>query len=199
MMLVGLTGGIGSGKTTVAAMFMDLGIPVFIADTEAKKLMVTSKVIRRKLIKLFGEKAYIDDELNRSFIASRIFDNKKLLDEMNKLIHPKVAKRFKKWVLKQEAPYVISEAAILFENDSYKNYDYIITVTAPKAEKIKRLLNRESSSVEKIKQIMDSQWNDVDKIKLSDYVIVNKDLEDTEGQVNAIHKKLIRKTKNQKL
>lgn len=193
MMLVGLTGGIGSGKTTVAKMFMDLGVPVFIADVEAKKLMRSSKVIKRKLIQLFGEEAYLDGLLNKPLIASKIFNDKDMLEKMNAIIHPKVEKRFKKWILKQEAPYVISEVAILFENNTYKNYDCIITVTASEEERMKRILKRDSTSEKKIRAIMKNQWADAEKIKHSDYVIYNTTLEETLRQVGEIHKKLVRK------
>lgn len=195
MKIVGLTGGIGSGKTTVAKMFMEIGVPVFFADIEAKKLMKSSKVIRRKLIQLFGKKAYIDDELNRPFIASKIFNDEALLEKMNGIIHPKVAKRFQRWASKQTTPYVISEVAILFENDSYKNYDYIITVVAKEEDRIKRLLERDDTTEEKIRAIMKNQWPDEDKIRLSDYVIVNNDLQITTEQVKSIHKKLLRRAK----
>ncbi|MBT8310596.1 MAG: dephospho-CoA kinase [Flavobacteriaceae bacterium] len=195
MKIVGLTGGIGSGKTTVAKMFMELGVPVFFADIEAKKLMNSSKVIRRKLIQLFGKKAYIDDELNRPFIASKIFNDEALLEKMNGIIHPKVAKRFQRWASKQTTPYVISEVAILFENDSYKNYDYIITVVAKEEDRIKRLLERDDTTEEKIRAIMKNQWPDEDKIRLSDYVIVNNELQITTEQVKSIHKKLLKRAK----
>jgi len=193
MMLVGLTGGIGSGKTTVAKMFMELGVPVFIADIEAKKLMRSSKVIQRKLTQLFGEDAYLDGKLNKPFLASKIFYDKNMLKKMNAIIHPKVGKRFKKWVLKQDAPYVISEVAILFENNTYKNYDRIITVCASEEERLKRILKRDSTSENKIRAIMKNQWDDADKIKYSDYVIYNTTLEETHKQVQKLHKKLIRK------
>ncbi|RZV65551.1 MAG: dephospho-CoA kinase [Flavobacteriaceae bacterium] len=195
MKIVGLTGGIGSGKTTVAKMFMEIGVPVFFADIEAKKLMNSSKVIRRKLIQLFGKKAYIDDELNRPFIASKIFNDEALLEKMNGIIHPKVAKRFQRWASKQTTPYVISEVAILFENDSYKNYDYIITVVAKEEDRIKRLLERDDTTEEKIRAIMKNQWPDEDKIRLSDYVIVNNELQITTEQVKSIHKKLLKRAK----
>ncbi len=194
MMLVGLTGGIGSGKTTVAKMFMELGVPVFIADTEAKRLMKSSKVIRRKLIQLFGEEAYVDSVLNKPFIASKIFNDKEMLKKMNAIVHPKVGKRFKKWVQKQDAPYVISEVAILFENGSYKNYDSIIIVTAPEKERIKRVLKRDDTSENKIKAIMRNQWPDEDKIKHSNYLIQNNTLEDTLKQVESLHKKLLKES-----
>ena len=191
MKIVGLTGGIGSGKTTVANMFQALGIAIYIADEEAKKLMTSSKVIKRKLIALFGEKAYVNDALNKPYIADTIFKNRLLLEKMNTIIHPRVASHFKKWLIKQKSPYVIKETAILFENEAYKQCDLIITVTAPKELKIKRLLSRDSMTVEKIEAIMNNQWNDEEKMKLSDYVIVNSELENTRQQVVKIHQKII--------
>jgi len=194
MIIVGLTGGIGSGKTTVAKMFQSLGIPVYIADEEAKKIMNSSKIIKRKLIELFGENAYLKGQLNKPFIASSIFNNKLLLEKMNAIIHPKVASHFKKWAQKQDAPYVINETAILFENNSYKNYDLIITVTASKELKIKRLLNRDDTTLENIEAIMNNQWSDEEKIKLSQFVIVNYELKNTEKQVIEIHQQILNKT-----
>ena len=116
MIVVGLTGGIGSGKTTVGSFFESFGIPIYIADKEAKGLMNRSKVIKRKLIELFGESAYEKGQLNRTYLATKIFSDKELLSKMNAIIHPKVASHFKRWLKKQDAPYVIKEAAIIFEN-----------------------------------------------------------------------------------
>lgn len=189
--LVGLTGGIGSGKTTVANFFKEFGIPVYIADTEAKALMNRSKVIKRKLIALFGENAYQDGKLNREYLSQKIFNDKDLLQKMNAIVHPKVASHFKRWVKKQDAPYVISEAAILFENGSYKNYNYIITVTAPEHVRLKRVMSRDNSSEKKVKSVMGNQWKDAEKIKLSDFVIQNINLEEAKAQVQQIHKKLL--------
>ncbi|OEJ98748.1 dephospho-CoA kinase [Flavivirga aquatica] len=191
MTIVGLTGGIGSGKTTVAKQFLSLGIPVYIADEEAKKLMLKSKIIQRKLTQLFGDKAYVDGTLNKPFIAEIIFNDKTYLQKMNTIIHPRVAKHFEKWVLKQSAPYVIKEVAILFENGGYKACDYIITVTAPKAFRVKRLLKRDGTTKEKIEAIMKNQWTDEEKIKRSHYVIDNIDFENTEKQVFKIHKEIL--------
>ncbi|AXP83106.1 Dephospho-CoA kinase [Mariniflexile rhizosphaerae] len=192
MIVVGLTGGIGSGKTTVAKQFMVLGIPVYIADEEAKKLMNTSQVIKRKLIQLFGNEAYVNDRLNKPFIANIIFNDKSYLEKMNAIVHPQVATHFKKWVLKQNAPYVIKEVAILFENDGYKQCDYVITVTAPKNIRIERLLERDATTKDKIEAIMKNQWSDEEKIKLSDYVITNIDLENTKRKVLKIHKEILK-------
>jgi len=189
--LVGLTGGIGSGKTTIANFFKELGIPVYIADTEAKALMNRSKVIKKKLIALFGENAYQDGKLNREYLSKQIFNNKDLLQKMNAIVHPKVASHFKRWVKKQDAPYVISEAAILFENGSYKKYDYIITVTAPEAIRLKRVVLRDNSSEQKVKSVMNNQWKDEEKIKLSDFIIQNINIDEAKNQVQQIHKKLL--------
>ncbi|ALJ06621.1 dephospho-CoA kinase [Pseudalgibacter alginicilyticus] len=194
MMVVGLTGGIGSGKTTVAKAFFALGIPVYIADDEAKKLMRTSKTIKRKLITLFGEEAYIDNELNRPFLADIIFNDKSYLEKMNAIVHPRVARHFNKWLLKQNSPYVIKEVAILFENDGYKNCDVVVTVVAPKSLRIKRLLERDTTTVKKIEAIMANQWTDEEKVKLSDYVIENIDMETTKNQVKNTHLQILKKS-----
>ncbi|AUS07196.1 dephospho-CoA kinase [Pseudotamlana carrageenivorans] len=191
MKIVGLTGGIGSGKTTVAKMFKDLGVPIYIADDEAKKLMNESPVLRDEIIQLFGDSAYLNEGLNRPFIANIIFRDKTYLDKMNAIVHPKVSEHFDKWVLKQKAPYVIKEVAILFENGGHQSCDFVISVTAPKDLKIKRLLNRDDTTIEKIENIMKNQWSDEEKIKLSDFVVFNTVLEETYTQVLKIHKEIL--------
>jgi len=193
MIIVGLTGGIGSGKTTVAKQFLEMGIPVYIADEEAKRLMRRSKIIRRKLIKLFGTEAYVGEELNKPFLANIIFNDKNYLQKMNAIVHPKVARHFEKWVLKQDAPYVIKEVAVLFENGGYKACDFVITVTAPIEIRIKRLLKRDNTSKEKIEAIMKNQWTDEEKVKQSHFVIENIELENTKKQVEKIHKEILKK------
>lgn len=195
MKVVGLTGGIGSGKTTIGKYFAAFGIPIYIADDEAKALMNRSKVIKRKLIKLFGKSAYKDDKLNRPYLASKIFSDEQLLAEMNAIVHPKVASHFKRWLKKQKAPYVLKEAAIIFENNLEDQYDYIITVVADEKLRIKRVMNRDEMSLEKIKAIIKNQWSDKEKIERSDFVIVNDDLEKAKQQANKIHKKIINKQK----
>lgn len=192
MIIVGLTGGIGSGKTTVANFFKKLGIPIYIADVEAKNLMNKSKVLRRKIKKLFGEKAYINEELNRQFIANKIFNNEDLLQQMNAIVHPKVGKHFSKWAEKQNAPYVIKEAAILFENKSYIHCDFVITVIVDEDIRIQRVLERDNTTKAKIRAIIDNQWSDENKVKLSSYVIKNNRLKDTENQVLTIHQELLK-------
>ena len=150
--IVGLTGGIGSGKTTVANFFSQLGVPVYIADLEAKGLMKRSKVIKRKLLQLFGKDAYIGVDINKPYIASKIFNDVSLLEKMNNIVHPKVASHFKRWLKKQDAPYVIKEAAIIFENGSYQSLDFIITVIASENIRIKRVMARDQSTEKKSKR-----------------------------------------------
>lgn len=191
--IVGLTGGIGSGKTTVANFFKDLGVPIYIADHEAKALMIRSKVIKRKLTQLFGNKAYVEGKLNKPYIADKIFNDEALLEKMNSIIHPKVASHFKRWLKKQNTSYVIKEAAILFENTSYKSLDLVITVIAPERTRINRVIERDKSSEEKVKAIIRNQWSDAKKVKLSDFVIENINLKDTKTQVLKIHQQILKK------
>jgi len=192
-MIIGLTGGIGSGKTTILKYFKSLGVPVYIADDEAKALMHRSKIIKRKLIELFGEEAYIDNTLNRPYLASKIFNDKALLAKMNAIVHPKVAEHFKKWHKKQNSPYVIKEAAIIFENNQQQYYDLIITVIADESLRIERVMQRDGSSEEKIKSIIKNQWSDKDKIKASDFIIYNNNLSEAKKQALKIHNSILEK------
>jgi len=188
--IVGLTGGIGSGKTTVANLFKELGVPVYIADNEAKKLMARSKIIKRHLIQLLGKKAYIGNDIDRAFIAKKIFSDSELLSKVNHIVHPKVASHFKRWVSKQAGPYCIKEVAILFETGSYKNCDATILITAPKGVRLKRVLTRDGVSEEDVLNRMDNQWSDKKKKKLADIVIENLDLSAIKIEVLKVHLKL---------
>ncbi len=190
--VIGLTGGIGSGKTTVANMFNELGIPIYIADVEAKALMNRSKVIKRKLIQLFGKDAYSGNVLNKPYIANKIFNDKELLQKMNAIVHPKVASHFKRWLSKQTSNYVIKEAAIIFENGTHHTFDAIITVTAPIEVRINRVIDRDGSSKEKVEAIIKNQWTDAQKVALSHFVIENIDIEKTKEQVDEIHNKILK-------
>lgn len=188
MKVIGLTGGIGSGKTTVARMFEELGVPVYIADTEAKALTNRSKVIRRKLTQLLGPKTYKEGKLDRKYVADIVFNDPEILQQVNSIIHPKVATHFKRWCKRQVGPYVIKEAAILFENGGYKQCDKTILVVAPKELRIQRIISRDGSSTTDIESRMDNQWPDSEKAKLADFIIENIDLEATNSEVIRIHK-----------
>ena len=195
MVVVGLTGGIGSGKTTILEYFKALGVPVYIADVEAKALMNRSKVIKRKLIDLFGKDAYKNNELNRPYLSSKIFNNKELLAKMNAIVHPKVASHFKRWLKKQNSDYVIKEAAIIFENNLESQYNYIITVVADEDLRIQRVIKRDNASIEKVKSIIKNQLSDAEKIKKSDFVITNNDLLEAKKQAVMVHEKILQKIK----
>lgn len=191
MKIIGLTGGIGSGKSTIATMFKNFGVPVYIADIEAKKIMHTNSTVKRHIENLFGPDAYKGDTLNKTFIADQVFGNKELLAKLNDIVHPAVAQHFENWKKKQKAKYIIKEVAILFEKDGQKECDYTILVTAPKKLRIKRILDRDATTIEKIKQRMNNQWEDSQKIPLADFVITNIDLKEAEKQVFELHQKFM--------
>ncbi|WP_339632624.1 dephospho-CoA kinase [Bizionia echini] len=195
MKIVGLTGGIGSGKTTVAKMFSELGVPTYIADDEAKALINRSKVIKRKLINLFGDQAYLGNTYNKTFIAQAIFNDKSLLKAMNSIVHPKVASHFIKWKEKQQSDYVLKESAILFEHGGDKDCDFTILVTAPEAVRIQRVVDRDQRSKDQVQAIINNQLPDAVKIKKASFVIENTDMEATKNQVFKVHKKLIKASK----
>jgi dephospho-CoA kinase len=190
MKIVGLTGGIGSGKTTVAKLFMELGVPVYNSDLHAKKLMENSAEIRKTIIDLLGKDSYADGRLNKKYIADRVFKNKELLQKLNSIVHPAVKKDFIEWMGKKKSPYVIQEAAILFENNSYKNFDKIILVKAPKEVRIDRIRERDNSTREEVLARMKNQWEDSQKIPLSHFTIENIDLDKTKLRVGEIHHQL---------
>ncbi len=196
MMVVGLTGGMGSGKTTVANFFMELGVPVYIADTAGKELMNENAELRSKIIALFGERAYSNNVLDRKFIADQVFNSSEKLQQLNSLVHPAVEKDFQQWKLSQNSPYVIYEAAILFETGGYKKCDHVILVTAALDDRISRLQDRDQSSLEEIEARIQHQWSDEKKRKLSDFEIINTNLSTTKDQVRNLHKILINTSKD---
>ena len=195
MKIVGLTGGIGSGKTTVASMFLDLGVPVYIADVEAKKLTNTSKVIRKKIIALLGEDSYLTSGINKKYVADKIFNDNELLKKINQIIHPKVAEHFKKWMCKQNEVYCIKEAAILFENSSYKLCDYTILITSPIEDRIHRVKKRDQLTRKEIENRINNQWTDHKKSQLADTVIENTLLKNTQKKVEELHLFLLKRLK----
>ena len=186
MKLIGLTGGIGSGKSTIARMFEELGVPVYYADIEAKKLMHSS-IIKNKLISLFGKKSYKNSGLNTVYIANIVFKDKDKLNALNKIVHPEVNKHFKNWIKNQNATYVIQENAIIFESKNQNDFDFIITVTAPEELKIERVISRDHISKESVLARMENQLDDAYKINNSNYVIHNTDLKQSKDQVFKLH------------
>ncbi len=191
MIIVGLTGGIGSGKSTVGKMFKKLGVPVYNSDKQAKKLMNSSEKIRKKIIALLGEGAYEDNQLNRPYIAKQVFENKELLTGLNSIVHPAVRKHFMKWAGKQKFSYVIQETALLFENDARDNYDKVILVTAPKQTRIGRVVKRDGTSENSVLARMKNQLPDDLKSKKSDFVIENIQLEKTWEKVMEVNNALL--------
>lgn len=190
MKIIGLTGGIGSGKSTVLSLFKALGAVTYVADIEAKKLMNADAALRNQIINLFGEKAYELGELNRAYISSVVFNNEEKLNALNALVHPKVREDFQHFIKTQKADFVIYEAAILFESGSNQFCDYVITVIADFEQKIKRIMKRDRVSEAQILERMKNQSDDDFKIKKSNFVIRNNHLDNTKQQVSTIFEML---------
>lgn len=186
-MIVGLTGGIGSGKSTVGKLLEDLGVPVYNSDAAAKRLMNNSKVLRRKIVRLLGEESFVDDTLNRPYIANKVFNDKALLDGLNGIVHPAVRKHFLKWAKKKDHPYVVQETALLFENGMQDFYDKTILVTAPKEVRIKRIIARDGSTRQQVLERMGNQLDDTIKLPMADYVLENIELGETEKKVRELN------------
>ena len=188
--IVGLTGGIGSGKTTIANHFKSHGVPVYIADDEARKIMESQTIIA-EIKKVFGNAVFDHDTLNREKLAKIVFDNTEKLENLNSIVHPAVRKHFAQWLSKQQAnPIIIYEAAILFESGNYKNCDFIITVTAPLESRINRVIARDYTTKELVLKRIEAQWTDEQRISKSDFVIQNNTIETTKLEVDTILKLL---------
>ena len=191
MMLVGLTGGIGSGKSTVAQMFRELGVPVYDSDFEAKKMMAISKKLRKAIKELLGDEAYQGESLNRKFIAEKVFKAPELLKKLNSIVHPAVKEHFLQWVSEQSTPYVVQETALIFENGSQNQYDYVVLVTAPLDVRLKRVMDRDKVAEQAVLDRMKNQLDDNQKIDLSHFCIENLDMETTKEKVKQLHLKLL--------
>jgi dephospho-CoA kinase len=186
--IIGLTGGIGSGKTTIANHFMAAGIPVYIADDEARKIMQSPEIID-EIQKTFGSAIFENGILNRQKLAEIVFNNPDKLKLLNGIIHPAVKNHFGNWVLKhKDSPFVIYEAAILFESGNYKNCDQIITVIAPLETRIQRVILRDNSTRENVLKRINMQWDDNQRIAKSDFVVENIDPRITKSEVEKILK-----------
>ncbi|GGH00756.1 dephospho-CoA kinase [Pedobacter zeae] len=194
MYKVGITGGIGSGKSTVCKVFELLGIPVFYADQAAKELMTQDILLIEGVKAAFGNESYFEDgKLNNKYIAGIVFNNEKALAQLNALVHPAVFRAFDAWeaTIPSTVPYTLKEAAILFESGSYKLCDTTILVTAPYEIKLKRLIQRDGVTEEQVKARMDKQLSDEEKAKMADHFIINDEQQSVIEQVLALHRQLI--------
>lgn len=197
MLRIGLTGGIGSGKSTVARIFAVLGIPVYYADDATKQIMNTDKELKASLIQHFGEQTYLGGQLNRSYLANIVFSDKEKLDLLNSLTHPATIRDANRWMQRhaesgeRTPPYTIKEAALLFESGSDANLDHVIGVYAPEDLRIKRTVARDNITQEEVLQRMNRQMNEESKMKLCDSVIVNDEQHQVIPQVLELHKQFL--------
>ena len=176
MLKIGLTGGIGSGKSTVAKVFEVLGIPVYYADDAAKRLMNKDDQLKQQLIAAFGSETYVNNKLNREYLSSIVFNSKEQLERLNGMVHPATIADAEQWFAQQHAVYVIKEAALLFESGTAAGLDYVIGVTAPETLRIKRVMDRDGVTAAAVKHRMHNQIEDRIKMRLCDFIIYNKQL-----------------------
>ncbi|MFN8257313.1 MAG: dephospho-CoA kinase [Bacteroidales bacterium] len=189
MIKVGLTGGIGCGKSTVGKIFIALGVPLYDSDYEAKQLYVKDLQLKTDLISIFGKEVYLSNgNINKEYLSKIVFTDKNRLDELNKLVHPLVKRNFEAWQNSHfNEKYIIKEAAILFESGAYKQVDKIVLVVSPEELRIKRIIERDKLSVEQVKQKMNQQMIQDELVKRSDYIIVNDENKALLPQVLNIH------------
>lgn len=186
--IIGLTGGIGSGKTTIANYFKARGVPLYIADDEAKKILYAPDTVK-EIISAFGNGVITDNLPDRGKLAAEVFNAPERLKLLNSIIHPKVFKHFKVWLEEHKnEKFIIKEAAILFESGSYKDCDKIILVTAPIEMRIQRVVERDGITRDKVEERISSQWDEAKKVSMSDYIIENVVLEDAIDQADKILK-----------
>lgn len=193
MLKIGITGGIGSGKTTVCKVFELLGVPVFYADDVAKSIMYTDPILKRGVLDAFGENSYTQSgDLNRSYISSIVFNDKHELEKLNSLVHPAVFRAFDTWVLSQsEASYVIKEAALLYESDAYKMCDQSILVISPIETRISRVKARDGISAEDIQLRMNRQFSDEEKMRFADHILMNDEKQLLIPQIIQLHQQFL--------
>lgn len=196
MLKIGITGGIGSGKTTVCKIFETLGIPIYYADEQARRLMVEEPALVQSIRQLLGEEAYTDSgQLNRAYIAQRVFHDKSLLQQLNQLVHPAVALDGLRWHEAQtDAPYTLKEAALLIESGSYQQLDYLIVVAAPEVLRLERVMLRDQVDSAAVQARMKQQIPESEKIALADFLIENDGQHPLIPQVMAIHQQLLQRS-----
>jgi dephospho-CoA kinase len=190
MYAVGLTGGIGSGKTLAAKIFSALGIAVFCADDETKKCYDTDDALRSKLKALLGAGIYDGAQLQRKTMAARIFSDPRLLQKVNELVHPIVADRFVRYAAQQSSPYVVMEAAVLFESGLQRGMRKTVTVEAPETLRLQRVMVRDGSTEADVRRRMQHQWSDEQRAAVADYTVVNDDRQALLPQLLAVHEKI---------
>jgi dephospho-CoA kinase len=191
MYKVGITGGIGSGKSTVTRMLEGMGVAVYISDERAKLLMAHDETLRQLLVERFGEDTYINGELNRRYLAERVFSNADELAALNAIVHPAVMDDFSRWAEEQESPYVVIESAILFEAKLDDRVDCVVSVLAPTGLRIERAMSRDGASREEIERRIANQISDDERTERSKYAIVNILMEDLEEDVEQLHRRLV--------
>ncbi len=192
MLKIGITGGIGSGKTTVCKVFEQLAIPVFYADIAAKQAMISDVILMEGIKNAFGPESYHQDgSLNNAHIAAIVFNNITELDKLNALVHPAVFKAFDQWVNGKSSPYVLKEAALLFESGSYQQCDKNILVTSPMPLRLERVMQRDKVSEAQVRARMDKQFSDEQKTKMADYFISNTPSDSIILQVLALHEEFL--------
>ena len=187
-----LTGGIGSGKSTVLTLFSELGVPTFAADDSAKMAMEQDVDIKAKITALFGEASYAKGKLNRPFIAEQVFDNKEKLQQLNALVHPAARAAYSNWQQAQDAPYTVYEFPLVFELGEQERFDGVILVISPEASRIQRVENRDGVTEEAIRKRMMHQWTDEQKQPFTDMLIHNNSIDETADQVHKLHLQLMR-------
>ena len=175
MKKIGLTGGIGAGKSIVARVFATMGFPVFYSDIAGKELLSQNESVKKKVIEIFGTSVYNNGELNRTHLAEKIFSDISLKQELNNIVHPAVRDYFSDWASKQNSPIVFNEAAILFETGSYKHFDFNILISAPKSIRFERVMKRDNLTKSDVEARMKAQWSDEEKRHLANFEIVNDD------------------------
>ena len=191
MLKIGLTGGIGSGKSTVAKVFQTLGIPIYYADKAAKEIMNTNEALKQQIIHHFGEDIYENKVLNRILLAQKVFNNPTQLHLLNSLVHPATIQAAEDWFVQQKAPYCIKEAALIFESGSQQNLDFVIGVYTPTTLRLQRVMQRDKTTKEEVQQRMDKQIDETIKMRLCDFVVTNNEQELLIPQVMALHEKFI--------
>ena len=187
-----LTGGIGSGKSTVLALFGELGVPTFSADDSAKMAMEQDAAIKAKITALFGEASYVKGKLNRPFIAEQVFGNNEKLQQLNALVHPAARAAYANWQQAQYAPYTVYEFPLVFELGEQDRFDGVILVVSPEASRIQRVKTRDDVTEEAIRKRMIHQWTDEQKQPLADMLIHNATIGETADQVRKLHLQLMR-------